>query len=149
MRKILIIREKKGYIMNYYKILLFLLLVSNSLLSMDKNNSQLEVASGRKAYIQKAAVQRAQGFCPFCDKDTLAKNCIIVEDVDRDVRKILNSNPYFRFDQGQHFVIMLITHEENPDNISKKQLESQCYEIQKLSDAFYQDAYHQEFFTNW
>src|SRR5437762_2846848 len=130
--------------MKCYVAITFLLL-SQMLFS----SQQLEIAAGRRVYRQQADIQRAQGFCFFCDKDTLASNYIVSEDTVHDVRVMMNKTPYFPFDQGQHLLVMPISHEEDPDKIPEEYIKAQCDEIQKLCAAFHDDAYHQEFFTNW
>jgi diadenosine tetraphosphate (Ap4A) HIT family hydrolase len=134
--------------MKYY-IIVSLLLFSHVTIGMKDQGKQLECAAGRKNYITQADAHRASGFCVFCNEDSLKTNFILLEDSARDVRVIMNKKPYFPFDQGHHFVVMPISHEEDPDKISQKQLASQCYEAQKLSAALYDNSFGQEFFTNW
>jgi diadenosine tetraphosphate (Ap4A) HIT family hydrolase len=110
---------------------------------------QLELAPDRKEYRQEANAKRAAGFCYFCDQETLAGNCIVSEDTNNNIRVMMNKKPYFPFYQGQHLLFMPMVHVEDPDSIPEEYIKAQCDEVQKWCAIFYDDAYHQEIFTNW
>ncbi|HSC25059.1 MAG TPA: hypothetical protein VLB80_02480 [Candidatus Babeliales bacterium] len=126
-------------------------LCSSALFGMNPKLAQLEICGDlRKKYVSETIVNKPTiSVCHFCDKDILAANFIIYEDHKKDMRVMTNKNPYFDFEQGDHLLFMTISHEENPANLSREQLIHQTDAVQQFSADLYEDAYTQEYFTNW
>lgn len=126
-------------------------LCSAAVYAMNEKQTQMELCGAlRKKYVQEHIVNKpTTPVCPFCDKDILATNYIVCEDHDKDVRIMMNKNPYFAFDQGHHLLIMPQSHKELPTDLSQAELQEQTDAVQGLSAQLYNDAYTQEYFTNW
>ncbi len=123
---------------------------------MQNNKKQLEICPGRRAYIQGVAQQNKNvaeksiaPTCVFCDPEILAKNYILREDHECDVREMMNKNPYFDIDQGKHLLIMPISHAEEPSELSSEQVKYQADAVHVLCKKLHDRSFTQEYFTNW
>ncbi|HLW72694.1 MAG TPA: hypothetical protein VKR54_01465 [Candidatus Babeliales bacterium] len=126
-------------------------LCSAAAYAMNEKSTQMELCGVlRKEYVQKNIVNKpTTPVCPFCDEQILSTNYIVSEDHDKDVRIMMNKSPYFAFDQGHHLLIMPESHKELPGELSQEELAGQVDAAQGLSEQLYNDAYTQEYFTNW
>jgi len=114
---------------------------------MSPDNRQLLVCPSRKATVQ-AQVPQTLKTCVFCDPEILAKNYIICENKENDVRIMMNKFPYFDFDQGYHLLIMPISHKISFDEFSPEGLAEQLKIAQQIDSKLYEDAYSQGYFIN-
>ncbi len=130
------------------KVLYLILLWSSLYLSgMSSDNRQLLLCPTRKATVQ-AQVPQSLKTCVFCDPEILAKNYIIYENEENDVRIMMNKFPYFDFDQGYHLLIMPISHKLSFDEFSTEGLAEQLNIAQYIDAQLYHDAYSQGYFIN-
>jgi diadenosine tetraphosphate (Ap4A) HIT family hydrolase len=152
-----------------YRIMLVLMVPSMLFGNMFQRGSQLEFCpASRQTYILaniKAAQDAAkasqqpqqsqqpapqeQKKCPFCDQEILSQNYILSEDHQCDVRVIMNKFPYYDFDQGEHLLIMPQSHNEIPGDLPSQLIMAQTDAAQEISGKLHDDAYSQEYFTNW
>ena len=118
---------------------------------MEAQKCQLAFCPTRPGYYQqkKENDQNSDKICFFCDKESLRSNYILREDVDNNIREMMNKHPYPDFDQGIHLLIMPVTHKELPSDFSRKELTAQSDAVRRLSAQLYATAYTQEFSTSW
>ena len=126
------------------------ILFSSTILSMHSKR-QLEICPGRNAYILKSLAQKSDKKeptpCVFCDENVLAKNYILGEDYEHDLRWMMNLHRYFN--QGKHLLVMPISHVEHPDEFSRNQLKNFADKAQELCAKLSVTAYSQEYVTHW
>ena len=139
---------------------LFISLFFLPLIAMNNHNNQLELCATRNtAYarpVREAEKQKTEEPqkavtkpCPFCDADILKTNHIFSEDSAKNIRIIFNKFPYPSLDQGIHLLCTLITHKAHPNDLSSAEFVEQIDAAHSMSRKLHNEAYTQEYFTNW
>src|SRR5580692_4442345 len=143
----------------FYYIIVSLLF--SPLLAMEPRDTQLQLCATRNVTYARPireeekkstdATQQAPDKkpCPFCNPEILKKNHVFSEDTEKNIRIIFNKFPYPSWDQGIHILSTLITHKAHPNDITHTELAEQVAAAHHISEQLYDDAYTQEYFTNW
>src|SRR5438445_10542826 len=118
-----------------YHCLILLGLCFSVLFAMENKDCQFDICPKRTAYYQQSAAnnQSQKKICFFCEAESLTNNFIISENIQSDVRVMMNKTPYPDFDQAIHLLIMPISHKELPSDFSQKELIEQSGAVQWLS----------------